>query len=168
MGKGTLPGIASPQTGFIYIIAGYNATLGGTLNTYSPASAGTTFYPTFPATTIALGVRKLSIDTAGNLYIPDSGANVIWFVDAVTGNMHGFWLEICGVQPPRQRQSDARRPSMLWARRRCPGPSWGSMYTSTGDPGKQQWTTKATCTLHGRRRRSHRLHRPACARCFRG
>jgi len=85
MGKGTLPGIANPQTGYLYLIVGYNSTVGGTENTYPPDSATTTFQTTAPATTLAIGARKMGIDAQGNLYVPDRNFDVIWFVDGVTG-----------------------------------------------------------------------------------
>jgi len=130
MGKGSLPGISSPQTGNIYIVAGYNATIGGTQNTYPSASASTTFYPTFPATTIALGIRKISIDTAGNIYIPDSGANVIWFVDAATGNIR---LLAGNYGAAAQAAPIGCTASVDGVGDGCPGPL-GSLYSSAGDP----------------------------------
>jgi len=82
-GKGTLPGISNPITGYVYLVAGYNATLSTVHNTY-PAN-GTS--PTFPATTIGITNRKMAIDARNNLYIADSNSNVVWFVDATTGNI---------------------------------------------------------------------------------
>jgi len=40
------------------------------------------------ATSVGLGTpRKIALDTRGNLYIADSGKDVIWFVDGTTGYM---------------------------------------------------------------------------------
>ncbi|MGH9605388.1 MAG: Ig-like domain repeat protein [Terracidiphilus sp.] len=64
-------GIASPQNGYIYTIAG------GASSGYSGA------YPTL-ATNVTMSPQKLAIDNAGNLYISD-GSGVAWFLDGHTG-----------------------------------------------------------------------------------
>jgi len=132
MGKGTLPGISNPQTGYIYVIAGYNATAdpGVTQNTYPHSAAGTTFYPTYPATSIAMGVRKISLDAQGNLYIADSTNNVIWFVDAATGNLR----LIAGnyVASSTQTAAIGCSTSANTVADGCPGPL-ASLFNSAGD-----------------------------------
>jgi len=65
----TKVGIASPQNGFIYTLAG-----GG-----STAYTGLAL-----ANTITISPQKLAIDNSSNLYISDSNG-VIWFVDSRTG-----------------------------------------------------------------------------------
>ncbi|MGB6695545.1 MAG: Ig-like domain repeat protein [Terracidiphilus sp.] len=64
-------GIASPQNGFIYTIAG-----GG-------SSSGP--YPTL-ATNVSMSPQKLAADLSGNIYISD-GNGVAWFLDAHTANI---------------------------------------------------------------------------------
>jgi sugar lactone lactonase YvrE len=66
-------GIASPQNGYIYTIAG------GASSSYS----GT--YPTL-ATSVIMSPQKLAIDGSGNIYISD-GSGAVWFVDSRTGNI---------------------------------------------------------------------------------
>ncbi|HZL29355.1 MAG TPA: hypothetical protein VFC39_22720, partial [Acidobacteriaceae bacterium] len=82
-GQGSLPGISNPVAGTVYLIAGYATGVSTTQNTYP--TDGTS--PTFPATTIAITDRKISLDNRNNLYIADSSNNVVWFVDNVTGNI---------------------------------------------------------------------------------
>ncbi len=62
-------GIASPQNGFIYTLAG-----GGSAAYSGPALANT----------ITISPQKLAIDNSSNLYISDSNG-VVWFVDSRTG-----------------------------------------------------------------------------------
>ena len=62
-------GIASPQNGFIYTLAG-----GGSTAYAGPALANT----------ITMSPQKLAIDNSSNLYISD-GNGVVWFVDSRTG-----------------------------------------------------------------------------------
>ena len=61
-------GVASPQNGDIYLLAG-----GGTAPYAGPALANT----------ITMSPQKLAIDASGDLYISD-GNGVIWFVDSRT------------------------------------------------------------------------------------
>ena len=61
-------GIASPQNGYIYTVAG-----GG-------SSSGP--YPAI-ATSVSMSPQKLAIDASGNIYISD-GNGAIWFLDAHT------------------------------------------------------------------------------------
>jgi len=163
MGKGTLPGISNPQTGYLYIVAGYNGTNGGTSVSYPISSASTTFQPTYPATQIILGpvpplatatvtnppqtgigMRKLSIDAMGNLYIPDKTYNLIWFVDAATGYARLLagnynWTETTNPAAPPPLVVTATTTPLGCAASAdsvgdgCPGPLAG-MYTSAGDP----------------------------------
>ncbi len=82
-GKGTLPGIANPVAGNIYVVAGNPiAPTAGVLNTTYPSDGST---PAVPALTVSISVRKIGLDSLGNIYIPDSGNNVVWFVDHATG-----------------------------------------------------------------------------------
>ena len=77
---------ASLTVGNIYWIAGYNAIGPGAPATVTAyPKDGTT--PTFPATTIALGIRKIAVDQHSDLFIADQSSNVIWFVDHATGNI---------------------------------------------------------------------------------
>ncbi len=85
-GKGSLPGVANPQTGFIYNIAGTGiAVLPVPNTTYQNSPYPSTFTPVVLGTNVALGLRKISIDAQNNIYIADSSENVIWFVDNATG-----------------------------------------------------------------------------------
>lgn len=134
MGKGTLPGITNPQTGYIYIVAGYNAVLGGSVATYPSGSTSTTFQTTVPATSIAIGVRKVSLDSMGNLYIPDKTTDVIWFVDAATGYVRLIAGNLQSTPSTAPVAGGNGCPAGADAfGDGCPGPL-GSMYTSAGDP----------------------------------
>jgi polygalacturonase/sugar lactone lactonase YvrE len=64
-------GIASPQNGYIYTIAGGDSSTGP--------------YPTL-ATNVSMSPQKLAIDLSGNIYISD-GNGVAWFLDAHTANI---------------------------------------------------------------------------------
>ncbi len=64
-------GIASPQNGYIYTIAGGDSSTGP--------------YPTL-ATNVRMSPQKLAIDLSGNIYISD-GNGVAWFLDAHTANI---------------------------------------------------------------------------------
>ncbi len=64
-------GIASPQNGYIYTVAG-----GG-------SSSGP--YPTL-ATNVSMSPQKLAIDNSGNIYISD-GTGAAWFLDFHTANI---------------------------------------------------------------------------------
>jgi len=67
-GKGTIPGVSSPQLGYIYTVAG-----GGTLTVGGPALQ------------IQLkSATGIGFDAAGNLYIADGTGAKIWEVDAAT------------------------------------------------------------------------------------
>jgi len=72
---GTLPGVVAPIVGDIYTIAGGGAT--------AYPKNGTT--PTMLGTSIAITLRKIGIDNHNNIFIADSGSNVVWFVDNATG-----------------------------------------------------------------------------------
>ena len=76
-------GIPNPVAGFIYSVAGYNATASPSSATYP--KDGTT--PYILATTVTVSLRKIAVDNHGDLYIADAGSNVIWFVDHTTGYM---------------------------------------------------------------------------------
>ena len=89
-GSGTVPGIGSPIPGWIYVIAGgatpatgYPVATPVVPPVYTYPTDGTT--PAVLATSVAIGVRKLGIDDLGNVYIADSGWNVVWFLDHATG-----------------------------------------------------------------------------------
>ena len=70
-------GGATAQAGYIYTIVGAASGTG----TYTAGSM-------MLSTSLAIGgVRKIALDTHGNLYIADNGNNVVWFVDATTGYM---------------------------------------------------------------------------------
>jgi len=73
MGTGTLPGISNPVTGTWYTIVGNTA-----------KTSTWTGVPT-PATNISGQFRKLGIDKYNNLFVADSGQQVVWFIDHVTG-----------------------------------------------------------------------------------
>jgi sugar lactone lactonase YvrE len=67
-GKGSIPGVTSPVTGYIYTVAG-----GGTLTTGGPALQ------------MAFGtIQGLGFDANGNLYLADASENKIWEIDATT------------------------------------------------------------------------------------
>jgi sugar lactone lactonase YvrE len=98
---GTLPGIANPVVGNIYTVAGNGNQPPYTSSCYSstpttPPPVATAYAAltltnglssNAPATSVPISIRKLSIDSRGNLYLSDSCNGVVWFVDAVTGNM---------------------------------------------------------------------------------
>ena len=67
-GKGSIPGVTTPQLGYIYTVAG-----GGTLTTGGPA-----LQVKFSS------VSGIGFDAAGNLYIGDYLGGKIWEVDAKT------------------------------------------------------------------------------------
>ncbi|HEY0308849.1 MAG TPA: Ig-like domain repeat protein [Acidobacteriaceae bacterium] len=67
-GTGTIPGVSSPQLGYIYTVAG-----GGTLTTGGPATQ-----------ILLKSATGLGFDAAGNLYIADGTGAKIWEVDAAT------------------------------------------------------------------------------------
>jgi sugar lactone lactonase YvrE len=108
---GTLPGIANPVVGYMYTIAGNSTftltsavsgsgtieTVNGAPNTTYP-SDGTT--PTQPPSSVALSVRKIALDKFNNLYIADSGNQVVWFVDHLTGNIRLMAGSFGGARPP--------------------------------------------------------------------
>jgi sugar lactone lactonase YvrE len=137
-GTGTLPGITSPQKGYIYLIAGYNA-----LNTAVAANTyptdGTT--PTFPATTITMSIRKISLDALGNLYIADanSTANSVWFVDHATGNVR-ILAGSYGLTAPASGATAATRTCTTPYVQTdvvgdgCPGPDAGIFYSASSNP----------------------------------
>ena len=92
-GSGTVPGISNPIPGWIYVIAGGATPVTGYPVALAPAALVPPVY-TYPtdgttppvlATSVAISVRKLGIDELGNVYIADSGWNVIWFLDHATG-----------------------------------------------------------------------------------
>jgi sugar lactone lactonase YvrE len=84
-GIGTLPNVPNPVPGYIYVVAGN----GG-------VAAPNTTYPTggsapVPALNVQLGsIRKIGIDSHNNVYIADSGAEVVWFLDATTGYLRAI------------------------------------------------------------------------------
>ena len=94
-GKGSLPGISNPVAGTVYFIAGYATGVSTTQNTYP--TDGTS--PTFPATTVSISDRKISLDNRNNLYIADSTNQVVWFVDNATGNIRLLAGSLLAVPP---------------------------------------------------------------------
>jgi sugar lactone lactonase YvrE len=80
---GTLPGISSPVVGHIYTIAGN----GGATNPAATTTPVNGLYPTVPATSVAITMRKISLDSLNNIYITDYSENVVWFLDHATGNI---------------------------------------------------------------------------------
>ena len=122
---GTLPGISNPVVGNIYTIAG-----GGT-TTY------TTSLGAVPATSISVGGsnRKIALDARNNLYMADSGNDVVWFVDATTGYIRvlaGNFAVAAGVAVGCPTQTDSVGDG-------CPGPLAG-LYPSADmgtDPDNQ-------------------------------
>jgi len=91
-GSGTVPGINNPIPGWIYVIAGgatpatgYPVATPVVPPVYTYPTDGTT--PPVLGTSVAIGVRKLGVDSLGNVYIADSTWNVIWFLDHATGYM---------------------------------------------------------------------------------
>ncbi|MGD0796876.1 MAG: Ig-like domain repeat protein [Acidobacteriaceae bacterium] len=68
------PSVTSPVVGYIYTVMG-----GGTGTAYT---AGTSV----PANSLLLGdLRKIAMDSRGDLFAIDNGYNVVWFEDASTG-----------------------------------------------------------------------------------
>jgi sugar lactone lactonase YvrE len=90
---GSLPWFPAGATvGYIYTVAGLvSAGLGvpppavGAAPTYNYPTDGST--PTVSPLSVAMTVRKLSVDVQNNLYLADSAWNVIWFIDHATGQM---------------------------------------------------------------------------------
>jgi DNA-binding beta-propeller fold protein YncE len=137
-GSGTLPGISSPVTGNIYLIAGYNAlNTSVTQNTY-PTDGST---PTFPATTISMNIRKISLDSLGNIYIPDDGAtsNSVWFVDHATGYARllagSFGMTAPAASPAATRGCSAPFVQTDAVGDGCPGPDAGLLTSLNDNPG---------------------------------
>ncbi|MES2392677.1 MAG: Ig-like domain repeat protein [Acidobacteriota bacterium] len=96
-GSGPFFGILNPVQGYVYLIAGNPVPLSstaGTLNTTYPSDGSN---PVVLATTVNISTRKIGLDALGNVYIADSGNNVVWFVDHLTGYMHllaGRWAPV--------------------------------------------------------------------------
>jgi sugar lactone lactonase YvrE len=137
-GKGTLPGITSPQMGYIYLIAGYNALNTTAINNTYPTD-GTT--PTFPATTITMSIRKIALDSLGNLYIADAGSttNAVWFVDHATGYTRILAGSFGLTAPASGATAATRGCSAPFVQTDvvgdgCPGPDAGIFYSSNSDP----------------------------------
>jgi Bacterial Ig-like domain (group 3)/NHL repeat len=80
--SGPFFGISNPIPGDVYTIAGL-------ANVTPPTTAVYQAFPTtvLPATTVAISTRKISLDAQGNVYMADSGFNVVWFLDRATGNI---------------------------------------------------------------------------------
>ncbi len=77
---GTLPGITSPQVGYVYTVAGGGSTLVAT------AAAGFAVSGTQTATTLSFTtVQTAGIDSANNLYLWDGTSKLTWKVNAQTG-----------------------------------------------------------------------------------
>ena len=83
LGSGTLPNNPGPLTvGNWYTVVG-NGTGSGT----GPCAAGIAACLPNAATNITISARKIAFDKYNNLYIGDTGKDVVWFVDHVTGYM---------------------------------------------------------------------------------
>jgi sugar lactone lactonase YvrE len=82
-GTGPFFGIAAPVKGDVYTIAGFNVYAGGPAAASAYPTGGVT--PTVVANTISMGIRKIGLDSRGNVYIADAANNVIWFLDIQTG-----------------------------------------------------------------------------------
>jgi sugar lactone lactonase YvrE len=68
------PTVTTPVVGYIYTIMG-----GGTGTTYTPGTS-------VPANSLTLGgLRKIAMDSRGDLFAIDNTSNVIWFEDVSTG-----------------------------------------------------------------------------------
>ena len=68
------PSITTPVVGYIYTVMG-----GGTGTTYTASTS-------VPANSLLLGdLRKIAIDSRGDLFAIDNGYNVVWFEDVSTG-----------------------------------------------------------------------------------
>jgi len=135
MGKGTLPGVATPLTGHIYVVAGYNAAETGVTEVPYPVDTGSTLQPTYLATTLAMQARKMGIDSAGNLYIPDADFDVIWFVDGVTGYarlLAGNFQTVAATTPVAGLNGCPTGVNNVGDG--CPGPQ-GSMWTEISGGG---------------------------------
>jgi sugar lactone lactonase YvrE len=74
----------TPQVGYIYTIMG-----GGTTTTYTPNTAvlATSINPTYGSAPTEIAARKIAMDSRGDIFLIDSGFNVVWFLDASTGYM---------------------------------------------------------------------------------
>jgi Fe-S cluster biogenesis protein NfuA len=68
-----------PQPNYVYTIMG-NAVLATGTSTTNPG-------PVLATSVTIGGPRKLILDSHGNLFVADNGNNVIWFLDAATGQM---------------------------------------------------------------------------------
>jgi hypothetical protein len=72
-------GVVTPVVGSIYTIMG-----GGTGATYTAQTS-------VPANSLALGaLRKIAMDSRGDLFAIDNGKTVVWFEDASTGDMRAI------------------------------------------------------------------------------
>jgi sugar lactone lactonase YvrE len=74
----------TPQVGYIYTILG-----GGAATTYTANTAvlATSVNPTYGPTPTQIAARKIAMDSRGDIFLVDSGFNVVWFLDASTGYM---------------------------------------------------------------------------------
>jgi hypothetical protein len=74
----------TPQVGYIYTILG-----GGAITTYTPGTAvlATSIGPSYGSGPTSIAARKIALDSRGNIFLIDSGFNVVWFLDASTGYM---------------------------------------------------------------------------------
>ena len=152
---GTIPGISNPLVGNIYTIAGsgYNTTtMMGPVTGYPIAAPpaplvppvytyptdGTT--PAVPATSVEIGVRKIGLDSLGNVYIADSSWNVVWFVDHATGYMRLLAGRYGAPGPYPNATNITGQPAIGCAASTdalgdgCPGPE-SSLYMSLGADG---------------------------------
>jgi len=137
-GKGTVPGVTNPTTGYVYLVAGYSA-LNTAVTQATYPTDGTN--PAVLATTIAMNIRKISLDKLGNIYIPDDGAtsNNVWFVDHATGYARSI-AGMYGAATPATTAGFSTNCGAPFVRvdsvgDGCPGTEAG-LYTSAGaNPG---------------------------------
>jgi sugar lactone lactonase YvrE len=137
-GKGTVPGVTNPTAGYVYLVAGYSA-LNTAVTQFTYPTDGTS--PAAPATTIAMNIRKISLDSLGNIYIPDDGAtsNNVWFVDHATGYARSI-AGMYGAATPATTAGFSPNCGAPFVRvdsvgDGCPGTEAG-LFTSTGsNPG---------------------------------
>jgi sugar lactone lactonase YvrE len=71
--------IAATGGGAVAVPGNIYTVMGGGAGTYAPGSV-------VLATSVAIaGVRKIALDSRGNIYLADNGNNVIWYEDGTTG-----------------------------------------------------------------------------------
>lgn len=74
----------TPQVGYIYTVLGGGAATFYTANTTVLA---TSISPTYGSGPTQIAARKIAMDSRGDIFLIDSGFNVVWFLDSSTGYM---------------------------------------------------------------------------------